>query len=238
MAQSLSFEISVFHCCWGGEGGRGTALGSGYLGSFHQMASFQESLSGRTDWPQEPEIRKRKEKNLTQIVVSVNDTSSGQACPTKPWMTSSGYIWLQMHWKGRESMSATKNLHSWPGPWGFAPRSSSPAHMGVMAQKLSNWNQWKGKAWNLGKAEHSCSELQSRLSTFADEGPCHIGQAFTQEAKNRRPNRGVWPGRTFLRGKIHIWSLKVLWHFSQATCAMLIWGETFIFLRWSDCSFI
>lgn len=102
MAQSFSFEISVFHCCRGGEGGRGTALGSGYLGSFHQMASFQESLSGRTGWLQEPEIRKRKKKKkLTQIVVSVNDTSSGQACPTKLWMTSSGYIWLQMHWKRR-----------------------------------------------------------------------------------------------------------------------------------------
>lgn len=35
----------------------------------------------------------------------------------------------------------------------------SPARMGVMAQKLSNWNQGKGKAWNSGKAEHSCSEL-------------------------------------------------------------------------------
>lgn len=237
MAQSLSFEISVFHCCWGGEGGRGTALGSGYLGSFHQMASFQESLSGRTDWPQEPEIRKRKEQN-----------SNPNCCvcewhlqrPGLPHQAVDDVLWLHLITDALEgrSMSATKNLHSWPGPWGFAPRSSSPAHMGVMAQKLSNWNQWKGKAWNLGKAEHSCSELQSRLSTFADEGPCHIGQAFTQEAKNRRPNRGVWPGRTFLRGKIHIWSLKVLWHFSQATCAMLIWGETFIFLRWSDCSFI
>lgn len=84
-----------------------------------------------------------------------------------------------------ESMSSATSLHSWPGPWGFAPHSSSPAHMGVIAQKLSNWNQWKGKAWNLGKAEHSCSELQNRLSTFADTEPRRIEQAFAREATKK-----------------------------------------------------
>lgn len=156
--------------------------------------------------------------------MSVKDTSSGQACPTKPWMTSSGYFWLQMHSLEGERMSAAKSLPSWPGPWGFAPRSSSPAHMGVMAQKLSNWNQCKGKAWNLGKAVHSCSELQSRLSTFADDGPRHIGRAFTREAKNRRPNGGVWPGRTFLRGKIYI---SQVWKFFGTSVSphVLCWSE-------------
>lgn len=57
--------------------------------------------------------------------------------------------------------------------------------MGVIAQKLSNWNQRKGKAWNLGKAEHSCSELQNRLSTFADTEPRRIEQAFAREAKKK-----------------------------------------------------
>lgn len=51
------------------------------------------------------------------------------------------------------------------------PRFSSPAHVGVTAQKLSNWNQRKGKAWNLGKAEHSCSELQTGCRLLQTERP-------------------------------------------------------------------
>lgn len=57
--------------------------------------------------------------------------------------------------------------------------------MGVIAQKLSNWNQGKGKAWNLGKAEHSCSELRNRLSAFADAEPRHTEQALAPEAKKK-----------------------------------------------------
>ena len=43
--------------------------------------------------------------------------------------------------------------------------------MGVIAQKLSNWNQGKGKAWNLGKAEHSCSELQTGCRLLQMKSP-------------------------------------------------------------------
>lgn len=180
MAQSFSFHLKALFSISTKvvRGSKGIQLGLSYMGSFHLMAEFQESLPGRTDWLEGLEIRK------IQGAVSVNEICSGPACTCQAAPDVLG-LNLITNALARESVSSAKSLHSWPEPWGFAPHSPSPAHMGVIAQKLSNWNQRKGKAWNLGKATHSCSELQNRLSTFADGEPRHIEQAFAQEAKRK-----------------------------------------------------
>lgn len=144
-----------------------------------------------------------------------------------------------------ESMSWAKSFHSWPGPWGFALHSSSPAHMGVIAQKLSNWNQWKGKAWNLGKAENSCSELQNRLSTFADWSTLPYRAVFAKEARRRKagPIRSVvWENFSLGQNVYLQFESFFVPNYSMCNCTdlardLLLCCSEFIFIEIVHCSY-
>lgn len=137
-----------------------------------------------------------------------------------------------------ERMSSALSFHSWLRPWGFAPCSPSPTHMGVIAQKLSNWNQGKGKAWNLGKAEHSCSELQTGCQLLQMKSPALESRLSLGRPEGRRASRGVWPGRTFLWGRMCIYNLKGLWHLTYSTCICTDLVRGLIFLCGSKTIFL
>ena len=165
-------------------GGQGLRLGYSYMGIFHLMAKCQGSLPGGTDWLYGLEIRK------FQAAASVNEICRAPAltCQAAGDVLELNSITSAL---AGERMSSALSLHSWLRPWGFAPCSPSPTHMGVIAQKLSNWNQGKGKAWNLGKAEHSCSELQTGCRLLQMKSPALESRLSLGRPEGRRASRGV-----------------------------------------------